>query len=245
MTEREVLAAEIALRLLEEEDLDAAMADMASDPELAELVHAWEQRLAPMAQVLLPVQPLPETWPRIAAALTPSASASNDNEPLAREAQRLRARLRRWQWGSVAAAATALVIGLLGAPFLQPGQQPSQPPLAPAEAPLFASLPVGGPEGPRLDLTYLPQSGDLVVLAGGVAGDGVHDHELWLVAPDTKPISIGVIASGQERRVHVPAAVAARIGAGLGVVLTREPLGGAPPGGSAGPVVAEGIFAKI
>jgi anti-sigma-K factor RskA len=54
-----------------------------------------------------------------------------------------------------------------------------------------------------------------------------------------------VITSGTQQRVALPAELAQRIDAGLGVVLTREPLGGAPKGGTAGPVVASGKFSTI
>jgi anti-sigma-K factor RskA len=247
MTEREILAAEIALRLLEGEELAAAMAALDGDAELTAMVRDWQQRLAPLAHELAPLVPSPETWQRIAASLRGSGAADNDNEAQAArsESQRLRARLRRWQWGSLAAATAALVIGLLGAPYLQRGQQEPQPPGAAAEQLLYASLPVGGPKGPRLALTYLPQSGDLLVMANAVPGDGVHDHELWLVTANARPVSMGVIVPGEQARVHVSPAVAARIGSGLGVILTREPLGGAAPGATAGPVVAEGKFSTI
>lgn len=231
MTERELLAAEMALRLLSDEE----QALLERDPELAAMVAAWEARLAPMAEELPPVEPSPQTWQRIAAA---QRGAGNDNDTGKIEA--LRARLRRWQLGSVAAAAAALVLGLLGAPLLE--RNPATVKAAPV---LVASLPVGSDAGPRLGLTYLPQSGDLVVEAAGVAGDGVHDHELWLVVPDAKPVSMGVVQPGRQSRVHLTPELASRIDAGLGVVLTREPLGGAPQGGSAGPVVATGKFSTI
>ncbi|HQV03098.1 MULTISPECIES: anti-sigma factor [unclassified Novosphingobium] len=231
MTERELLAAEIALRLLSDEE----QALLAQDPKLAALVAAWEARLAPMAEELPPVEPSPQTWQRIAAA---QRGAGNDND--GGQIDQLRTRLRRWQMGSAAAAAAALVLGLFTAPLLDRSTAPN---LAPPV--LVASLPVGSDAGPRLGLTYLPQSGDLVVEAAGVAGDGVHDHELWLVVPDAKPVSMGVVQPGRQSRVHLSPELAGRIDAGLGVVLTREPLGGAPQGGSAGPVVATGKFSTI
>ena len=240
MTERELLAAELALRLLSKAEQEQAGAEFARDPELGEQVAEWEARLAPMANELDPVQPDPQTWQRIAASLT-GPRAENDNDRAA--ADRLRGQLRRWQWGSAAAAAAALVLGYLGAPLLQRGTGPAiDNPAAPM---LAASLPVGSEQGPRLALTYLPQSHDLVIEASNVPGDGVHDHELWLVVPDGKPVSIGVIASGTQRRVALPDELARRVDAGLGVVLTREPLGGAPIGGSVGPVVASGKFSVI
>ncbi len=238
MTERELLAAELALRLLSEEEHAAAQAELARDPELAALVAQWEGRLAPLADELEAVPPAPQVWQRISASLG-QAGADNDNDR--READLLRVRLRRWQWGSAAAAAAALVLGFLGAPLLRDG-----PPVPDAATPvLAASLPVGSENGPRLALTYLPGSGDLVVEASSVPGDGIHDHELWLVVPDGKPVSMGLIASGTQRRIDLPADLARQVDAGLEVVLTREPLGGAPKGGAAGPVVATGKFWAI
>jgi anti-sigma-K factor RskA len=240
MTERELLAAEMALRLLSNEEQEQTRAEMARDPELSELVAEWEARLAPLANELEEVPPDPQTWQRINQSLTrPRAENDNDRELAAR----LRVQLRRARWGGAVAAAAALVLGYLGAPLLQRGTGPVID--SPAPAMLAASLPVGGEQGPRLALTYLPQSRDLVVEASNVPGDGVHDHELWLVVPDGNPISIGVIASGTQQRVALPAELAQRIDTGLGVVLTREPLGGAPKGGTAGPVVASGKFSTI
>lgn len=242
MTERELLAAELALRLLSSEEHDAARAELARDPELAALVAEWEGKLAPLAEELDPVPPAPQVWQRISdsLAVTPDQSgADNDNDR--NEADLLRARLRRWQWGGAAAAAAALVLGLLSAPLLQRGPAGADP-----DTPvLAASLPVGGESGPRLALTYLPASGDLLVEASSVPGDGIHDHELWLVVPDDKPISMGLIASGTQRRITLPPELARRVDSGLEVVLTREPLGGAPKGGVAGPVVATGKFSTI
>jgi anti-sigma-K factor RskA len=238
MTERELLAAELALRLLSDDEHAAAVQQLAIDPELAALVAEWEARLAPMADELAEVEPSPELWSKLASSLR---GAQNDNDGDLTAI--LKTRLRRWQWGSLAAAAASLVLGFLGAPLLRgPGPETVDPAAA---AVLVASLPVGGAEGPRLGLTYLPRNGDLVIEAGGVPGDGVHDHELWLVVPGAKPVSMGVVATGRQSRVHLSRELGKKIGSGLGVVLTREPLGGAPAGADAGPVVAEGKFSVI
>lgn len=236
MTERDLLAAELALRLLSGDEQAAAEQQLAADPELAAMVTDWQARLAPMADELAEVEPSPELWAKIAAK---TRVAQNDNQ--ADEPAQLKARLRRWQWGSLAAAAASLVLGFVGAPLLR-GTGPEV--VTPAQV-LVANLPVGGSDGPRVGLTYLPQNGDLVIEAGGVPGDGIHDHELWLVVPGAKPVSMGVVATGRQTRVHLAPETAARIDQGLGVVLTREPLGGAPAGADAGPVVASGKFSII
>lgn len=238
MTERELLAAELALQLLSGDEQADARQQLADDPALAVLVAEWEARLAPMANELAEVQPSPETWAKIAAK---TLAAQNDNQQ--DEPAVLKARLRRWQWGSLVAAAASLALGFFAAPLLRgTGSEVAGPAQA---AILVASLPVGGADGPRLGLTYLRQNGDLVIEAGGVPGDGIHDHELWLVVPGAKPVSMGVVVTGRQSRVHLAPDTAARIDQGLGVVLTREPLGGAPAGADAGPVVASGKFSTI
>ena len=68
-TEKETLAAEHALRLLEGEDALRARGMMASDAEFAAMVEAWEDRLAPLHEAIEPVEPGPELWQRIEAAL--------------------------------------------------------------------------------------------------------------------------------------------------------------------------------
>jgi anti-sigma-K factor RskA len=245
MNERETLAAELALRLHSGGELAAAQAKLATDPELAAMVVEWEARLAPLAGELTQIEPGPELWDRISTSLAARSAGQPANDNPMAEADHLRQRLRRWQWGSLTATAAALALGLLVAPSLPWGTAPGSEQQVPGASALFASLPVGSASGPRLGLTYLPQSQDLLVMAGDVAGDGIHDHELWLVVPGAKPVSMGVIAPGRQSRVKLSPELAVQVAAGLDVVLTREPIGGAPPGGTAGPVVAEGKFLQI
>ena len=231
-----LLAAEYALGLLEGEELLAARGREASDASFAAEVTWWQDRLAPLLDDIPPATPRKEVWRRISAKLEDTGTDA--------KVVLLKARLRQWQLSTgVAVAAAVAAISLL---VLTPSQAPSPvEPLTP-QAPLAASIPIGDTQL-RLAVTYLPDREELLVSASGLSADGVHDHELWLVpqSEDTPLLSLGVVAPGEERRLHLPPEVAAEMTDGSGLVLTREPLGGKPRDSEAGPVVAEGRLQKI
>ena len=225
VTDRERLAAEHALRLLEGEELMQARGLMASDPAFAAEVAEWEERLSHLQAETAPIAPSAKLWSRIETEITDSDA---DSSVVA-----LKRQVRNWQVASLMSAAAAIVLALFAVPaMLAAPEQPDQTP-----APLMANIPIG--DTPlRLAVTYLPQRSEMLVSASGLTADGVHDHELWLVLPEGAH-SLGVVVPGEERRISVSADLAEQIAAGSDLILTREPLGGAADG-TAGPVVAEG-----
>ncbi|WP_128891940.1 anti-sigma factor domain-containing protein [Erythrobacter sp. HKB08] len=238
MTETDRLAAEYALGLLEGEELLAARARLAREPDFADSVAFWETRLAPLADEIGGAQPSPQLWARIEAELD---GASDSGEVIA-----LRRKLRIWKWASAGTAVAAVAIISLVA--LQPLPNTNLPdPDASnvaAQAPMMASIPIA--DTPlRLGVTYLPDRGEMLVSASGLTADGVHDHELWLVPDEGELRSLGVVRPGEQVRMALDPEVASLIHDGSQMVLTREPLGGKPADADAGPVVAEGAFATI
>lgn len=227
MTDRDALAAELALGLLEGADLLAARGLAASDPAFAALVADWEGKFAPLLDLVAPVEPDAALWPRIEAAL----DVAPDSTVVA-----LQRKVRRWQWTAGLSAAAAVALTIFAAPLLF-APKPTEP--LPA-APLVASFALPSTET-RLGLTYLPERGELMVTAAGLSADGVHDHELWLVPPEGATISLGIVAPGQAKRVKLPTAVAQQLHDGSTLALTREPLGGSA-GRPAGPIVATTKF---
>lgn len=231
MTERDQLAAEYALGLLEGQDLLAARGLMANDPEFAAMVGFWETRLAPLLDEIGGAVPDDALWARIAAEI--------DTVP-GGEVVSLKARVRFWQRAAAGAAMAA--VGSVALLVLQPVLVPSTP--AAMQGPLVASIPIG--DTPlRLGVTYLPDRKEMLVSASGLTADGVHDHELWLVPPQGELRSLGVVVPGREASMALDPELAALIHDGAQMVLTREPLGGKPDGQAAGPVVAEGAFQTI
>ena len=232
---RNALAAEYALRLLEGETLLEARGLVASDPEFAAMVANWERQLAPLHDETAERAPSPKLWQRI---LDETSGPIETGDVI-----ELQAKVKRWQWVSgltAVAAATALAFAVV--PVLQPAQTPVGTPTT--QAPLVASIPIG--DTPlRLGVTYLPDREEMLVSASGLTADGVHDHELWLVVDEGDVRSLGVIAPGEERRMTLEADLASAIANGSTLVLTREPLGGAVPGTDAGPAVAQGQLSTI
>jgi hypothetical protein len=244
-----MIAAEWALGLLEGEELLAARGKFASDPAFAWRKEWWDNWFAPWTDEMAGgAEPGDHVWEGIAARVVPQPGASGASGNRGGEVIALRARLRRWQWAAgLTSAAAAAALALLAfapgnTPVSAPGAQPAQ---IAAAAPMVATVPIGD-SGLRLDVTYIPESERMLVAAIGLTADGVHDHELWLVPKDDGPLqSLGVVKPGTVQGMTLPASVTAKMGAGAGLVLTREPLGGKPADKEAGPVVASGYFKTV
>lgn len=243
-----MIAAEWALGLLEGEGLLAARGKYVTDPKFAWRKEWWDDWFAPLTDAVSGAEPGADVWDGIAArvaAQQAAAAAPAEPEAPAVNVVALEARVRRWQGISAltsAAAAVALALFVF-APGRAPVETPPQ--LVDARLPLVATVPIGE-TGLRLDVTYIPESGKMLVAAIGLAADGVHDHELWLVPADGGPLqSLGVVVPGEVRSMSVPAAITAKLNDGASLVLTREPIGGKPEGVDAGPVVAKGAFNPV
>lgn len=238
MTDTERLAAEYAIGLLEGEELLRARGLQASDAGFAAQVAHWEAQLGPLLDEMAPAMPGEDLWHRVEAELDREGAArpAGGGNVVAFERQ-----LKRWKWATaLSSAAAAIALAFVALPGTRaPADEP-----AIAQAPLVSSIPIG--DGPlRLEVTYLSGQQELLVSATGLTADGVHDHELWVVPPEGAAQSLGVVAPGEVRKTSLDAALAAQIRDGAQLVLTREPIGGAAPGTSAGPVVANGEFSAI
>jgi anti-sigma-K factor RskA len=82
--ERDLLAAEYILRLLEGEELLRARGLAAGDAQFQAAVDAWERRLAPLAADVAEVSPPPELWARIERAIGAEARPARKGGPARR-----------------------------------------------------------------------------------------------------------------------------------------------------------------
>lgn len=233
-----MLAAEYSLGLLEGEDLLKARGKCAEGGIFTTRKDWWDNWFMPLSDEMYGVAPDPAVWERINIAISNKASGADTGA----EVISLKQRLRNWQiaGSAAAAAAVAAVTFMIATPA-------GQVPLAPTvqQAPLMANIPIGETQL-RISVTYLPEAEEMLLSASGLTADGVHDHELWLVPADGGELqSLGVVTPGEERRVTVPADITGNMGDGVGLVLTREPIGGKPDGQEAGPIVAEGAFSQV
>ena len=242
LAEDQLLAGEFVLGLLDGERLLLARGKLAREPAFADEVARWEDRFAPLLDAWDEVAPPPGAWDRIVRTVSGAQSALPGANVI--ELQALRRSRDRWRWIGGASLAAALALALTF--VLTSGPDIPEPaPERGDDAPLLAaSIPIA--DTPlRLALTWVPEREQLSVSSTGLAPDGVHDHELWLVDGQGGLHSLGVIVPGEEARFAVDAELAEHFHDGTQLLLTREPLGGKPEGAEAGPVVAEGHFTAI
>ena len=239
MTERELLAAEHALRLLEGDEAEQARGLNATDPAFASDVLAWQGRLNPLLEEFEPVHPGADLWPRIERALGERGSGA--------DVTALRRRVRRWQGISALVAAAAAALALVTVPTVLRQSAPvTSPPAQPQRrAPtLFASL--GDPEVPgSVAIAFEPQAGELLVTATALEDETDRSRELWIIPAGGAPVSLGRLDPEQPFRRRLPTQVAAQFRTGATVAMSLEPLGGSPTRSPTGPVVATGILQAV
>lgn len=221
--DRDWLAAERALGLLDGDSLAEARRLEAADRAFAGEVARWSMRFAPLLDEVAPAEPPARLFAAIERRLAP-----NDNVVT------LRQRLRRWQVASGGLTALAASLGL--ALLLQPHALTPVVPPPTTRAPMVAML-EGGPN--HLVATWNGDSNLMVVPAIVAAADRRHSHQLWMIPRDGKPRSMGVMPEG-PMHLTVRPETAIMLAEGATIAVSLEPMGGSPTGLPTGPVIASG-----
>ena len=230
--ERDVLAAEYVLGTLTAHEAASVTRAMVTDPLLAEMVAAWEQRLAPLTDLALPEAPPPDLWSRIEGRIAPSPVTASRARANASWRMRL---LGGWAFGATVVAA------MLGAFILVRGQ----PGLTPA--PVMTVLLSDRTQGAW---TASVERDGAIRLAAVPGLDGTtplppedRAMQLWaLPAGATVPTSLGLLPRSQRRiTVQVPTITPAP---GMLIEITSEPPGGSPTGRPTGPVLFIGRLSQ-
>lgn len=84
-----------------------------------------------------------------------------------------------------------------------------------------------------------------ILVPASMIGPETRVPELWLVPAGGKAISLGVIDPSRAQSMIMPDQLAALTQADAAMVITLEPVGGAPGGVATGPVIARGTFPRI
>lgn len=227
--EREELerqAAEYALGTLPADERARFEARLAHDAAACKLVDAWDRRLSPLNEAHAPIAPPPTLWPRIARAIAPRALGAG-RSPWSS--------LRLWRGlagaGLAAALALALIVALL--------------PREAALGPRYVALLADEAATPVFQVSLDAESGRLAArpLAPRAAGERV--YELWLIAGDAAPRSLGVLSPDAATERALPAAIAAELAELAVLAVSLEPPGGSPTGQPSGPVILKGRLARI
>lgn len=218
--DNEALIAEYALGLLSAEEAKAFEDAMAGDAGLRASYALWVENLVSLTDDIAPVAPPPSAWARIEDRLF-----APDPAP---------ARLPFWRrWG----IAPAALVGLAGAVAFA----------------VFITIPAPGPQfNPAYHAEVVSQDGSFIVQAGfdpatatlrviREAAEPRPDRvlELWVIAGDNPPASLGVLPEATTVDLAVPEALQAAVQGGL-LAISDEPPGGSPTGAPTGDVLAVG-----
>lgn len=206
MEEADLLAAEFVMGTLPLAERAGAEARIKSEPAFAAMVTAWENHLSDLNDAYVDV-PAPDVMPKVEARLFPQAA-------------RARANWLGWLSGALAAGVLAVAAMVFFAP-------------APTiDAPLIATL---GAEGSPLAFEARYDGASLIVArVAGAAPDTNSVHELWIIAPEAAPISLGLLG---DDPLSIPYPMPP---AGWTLAVSLEPTGGSTTGAPTGPVLATG-----
>lgn len=209
LDEDDALAAEYVLGVLALADRLAVETRMKNDTAFAARVAAWETRLEGLNDGFDEVE-APDLMPKIEARLFP-------------QPQKARNPVLRW----FAGALTALAVVVAAVALLQP-----TPP-----APVIATL--GEADAAlRFEARFDGAAITVTRVAGTPAPQG-QVQEVWIIAPDAAPVSLGLLEA-ESLTVPYPQAPA-----GWTLAVSLEPAGGSPTGAPTGPVVAAGTITDL
>ncbi len=222
--DRDALAAELALGLIEGEERAAALRRQLSDPDFAGAVEAWRARLDPLCAGFAET-PAPDIWPGIERRLGGAGSS---------------VQLRRWRFAAFASGAMAA--SLAAVVLLRPLPAPVEIVRAP-ESLVVAQLD-GGENGALLAANYDPGQGMLRIRAVTMPESALAP-ELWIIPADGVPRSLGLVSAHGLSRVGVPVAHRKLIHDGALLAITMEPRDGAPHEKPSAAPVAAGKISTI
>lgn len=209
----DILAAELALGLLDEAERQTARERAARDPDFAGSVRSWEARLSHMAD--LPPVDVPSS---VKSALMAELFPATKKHPLW-------ARIGFWQVLTGGAMAAVLILAL-ALPTLRD---------TPAWGPLYTAE-IASDIGDFRVVAVVDKARDEVILTrtAGAAPDG-RILQVWAHGPDEPAESVGLWPSGESVRLPLPANIAAVRGT-LTLGVSEEPPGGSTTGSPSGRV---------
>lgn len=237
--EQDLRLAEYVLGVLSAEERLALEQQLDTDQALAQRLAAWQERLAPLLNDIPESAPPAFIWARLRDELgLPAGRASRSvEEGLAAESPAgFWNSLALWRWLSAGSLAAVLVLALMLWSPAPPA--PGQPAL------LTATLQLEGGETAFTALLDAEHKRMVVMPVTTLALEG-RVAELWLIAGDREPISMGLLPEQGAASMELPDTLLALAQVASVFAVSLEPQGGSPTGQPTGPVVAQGELLTI
>ncbi len=220
-----VLAGEYALGLLSTEEAAAFEARLGAEPQLRALYAQWSEDFALLAEDIPAEAPPARVKAALDARLFPEARAQK------------RGFFERF--GLTGLAAAAIVVALFFVVDL-PGTG-----VQPPENPVYHADLRPSAEGEIiLAAGYDATTQEMYVERRGTQDRPGRDIEMWLIAGDNPPVSLGVLPDDERLRLPLtPDQIAALEGGVLAI--SDEPEGGSPTGAPTGDILATGPLENV
>lgn len=220
----DVMAAELALGLLDGDERAVALRRQLAEPDFAREVERWHAHFAHLFAAIPGIAPSPDLERRIAARIDGRGGSSPSG----------------W-WRPVAIASSLAAASLLGVLLIRPEAVTPPPVTIAAPAPLIAAFSLPGREAP-VAAVYDPRLGQ-VKMAGSIDVPAGRDAQLWAIVGKDPPKPLGVFrvsggAIAADARTDA-------IAPGTTLAISIEPVGGSPTGLPTGPVIATATVARI
>jgi len=221
--ERDALAGEYVLGVLDRASRAAIAAALDHDADLRHRVEQWQERLQPLADTVPPVPPPSDLWSRVEAAL-----AQQPRQNVLRSAKTgLWNNARFWRLSTLVMATLAAVLAVL---MLM---------RSPAPAPSYLAV-LAAPK--TMEASFLvevrPHTGLVLTSLTHVSPPAGRAYELWAFAPGSvKPVSLGLVPPGGRMTLDK---ASVRPSAGTALAISVEPETGSPTGQPSDAMVYQG-----
>jgi anti-sigma-K factor RskA len=217
---RDAVAAEYVLGTLQGAARRRFERSLKDDPRLRQLVAQWQERLAPLDEMIEPIKPPARVWRSI------------------EERVRWWSDVPFWRGASIVSAACALLLAVYIALVI------------PREREMMVVVMSADQGAPAMTVSWPMQSRGAPKLRIRVMGHpdmppGT-SWELWMLpGADQKPVSLGLIGTAPMQELPIPAQLAPMINRAAGLAMSQEPAGGSPTGLPTGPVLYKGLCTRI
>ena len=220
----QVIAGEYVLGVLSADDRRKVEARMVLDRAFAAMVKHWESNLSTFDESYEPLPPSPQVFTAIERRIFADQPAVAGGG--------LWSSLAFWRILTLASVAGLVTIATFASGILEPVSEKRRP--------LVAELAGEGSAAINLLAQYDAATGALTVTPVAARHAEAKSLEVWLIEGDNPAKSLGVLPQTGEGEIVIAPELRAKVGEGVTLALSVEPLGGSPTGKATGPVVAAG-----